>query len=73
MVKPTGRPSLQVARDGERLEEDFGHDDRAADVEHDAAVLQRRQRRRQPAEVAQARVANGGAVGGRVLVDDLRA
>ena len=65
--------AAEVARDGERLEEDLGHDHRAAEVEHDAAVVEADDRVREPAEVAMAGVADRGTVGGRMLVDDLGA
>ena len=68
-----GAAAPEIPRDGERLEEDFRQHHRAAEVEHRAALIERRQRARQTAEVAVAGGADGGAVGGGVLVDDLGA
>ena len=64
---------VQIARDGQRLEEDFGHDHRAAEVEDDAPLVESGERCREPAESAVARVPNRRAAGGGVLVYDLGA
>ena len=68
-----GAPCVQVAGDGQRLEEHLRQHHRAPQVQHRAALVERRQRPGQAAEVAVAGGAERRAVGGWVLVDDLRA
>src|SRR6185503_21274320 len=62
--------AVQIARDRQRLEKNLGHDDGAAEIEHDAAVVEIGQRARKPLEVAMTRCPERGAVGARMLVDD---
>src|SRR6478736_7726102 len=64
---------VQIARDGEGLEKNLGHDHGAAQVQHDAAVVNVGERRREAAKIAVTRVADRGAVRRRVLVNDLGA
>src|SRR5687767_793505 len=71
--EPRGPALVEVARDRQRLEEHFGHDDRAAYIQNDATVVQRRERRRQPSKVPQAGIANRRAVGDRMLMHDFSA
>ncbi len=66
-----GLSRVQVSRDGERLEKNLRHDHRASQIEHDAAIVQRGQRRGETPEIAVARLPDRGAVRGRMLVDDL--
>src|SRR5687768_12222107 len=69
-----GRLSIvQVARDRERLEKHFRHYHRATEVEDYAPVVKCGQRRGEPPEIPVARVSDSRAVGGGVLVNDLRA
>src|SRR4051812_21622398 len=63
--------AAQVPRDGERLEEHLRHDDRAAEVQHHAAIVDGSERVCEAAEVAMAGITDGRAARGRVLVDDL--
>src|SRR5256712_12171203 len=65
--------ATQVARDGEGLEEHLGHHHRAADIEDDAAVMERGERRGEALEVAVARGAERGAVRRGALMDDVGA
>src|SRR5690242_3329378 len=44
--------AAEVARDRQRLEKDFRHDDRAAEVQHDAAVVEIGERRGETTKVA---------------------
>ena len=62
---------VQVSRDGERLQKHLGHDDRAAQIEDYASIVESGERRREPPEIAVAGVADCGAVRGGVLVYDL--
>src|SRR3954470_16417910 len=64
---------VQIARDGERLEENLGHDHGAAEVEHHTAILEVAQPMREAAEVSMARVPDGGTARGWMLMDDLGA
>src|SRR5881392_428820 len=63
-------PAIQIARDGQGLEEHLRHDDGAAQVENDAAVIERGEGPGESLEVAVARGAEYRAVGRRVLVND---
>src|SRR3989475_3301739 len=65
--------AAQVARDGEGIEERLGHRDRAADMEDDAAVVERGERPGESLEVAVARGAERGAIRRGMLVDDVGA
>src|SRR2546426_8168614 len=71
--EPGRLAATQVARDGEGLEEHLGHHHRAADIEDDAAVMERGERRGEALEVAVARGAERGAVRRGVLMDDIGA
>jgi hypothetical protein len=62
----------EIPRDGECLEEDFGHDHRAPDIEDDAA-FELRHDRGERLEIAIAGLAEHRAVGRRVLVRDVGA
>src|SRR4051794_37936901 len=64
---------IQIARDRQRLQENLRHYHRTAEVEHDAAVVEIGERRREASEIAMARVADRRATGRRVLMDDLGA
>src|SRR5689334_6534130 len=66
-------PFVQIARDRQRFEEHLRHDDGAADVQDDAAIVDRRKRGGESPEIAVTRVANGGAVRRWMLVNDLGA
>ena len=65
--------AAQVARDGEGLEEDLGHHHRAAEIQHDPAVVERGERCGEPLEIAVARGAERRAIGRGMLVDDVGA
>src|SRR2546423_7039639 len=64
---------IQIARDRERFQENLGHYHRAAQVEHDTSIVERRQRCSEPTEIAMARIADCGAIRSRVLMDDFGA
>src|SRR5687767_6942059 len=49
---------VKIARDSQRLEEYLRHDDRAAEVQYDPAIVQRTEAVREPAKVAVTRIAN---------------
>src|SRR5213076_480474 len=66
-------PTTQIACDGQGLEEHFGHDDGAAQVQDEAAVIERGKGPGESLEVAVARSAEYRAVGRRVLVNDFGA
>src|SRR5262245_4421394 len=68
--KVFGTSGIEIARNGQGLEEHFGHDNSAAKVEHHAAVVQIRQCSRQALEIAVTRGAECGTVARRVLMDD---
>src|SRR5438128_5789056 len=68
-----GPAGVQVASDGERFEEHLGHHHRAAQIEYYPPSVEVGECRGEPLEVAVARGAECRAVGGGVLVDDLRA
>src|SRR5258708_36864807 len=68
-----GPARIQGPCDRDGFEEQLGHDHRAAEIEHDAAVVDRYERVGQPAKVAVARVAYGGSVRSGMLMDDLGA
>src|ERR1700694_357650 len=68
-VRPAA--SREIARDGERLEKDLGHDDRATEVEDDAAIVQSGDRVRQSPEIAVTRVADRRSIRRRLLMNDL--
>ena len=63
-------PMVEVARDGERLQEHFGHDHRAPEIEHDAAIVQAVEARRQASKIPVARVADRCAVRAGMLMND---
>src|SRR6267378_1410204 len=65
-------PAVQVTRDRQCLQKHFGHHDRAPEVQDDAAVVEIRQDTRETLEVAMTRRADRAAVGGRMLMHDLR-
>src|SRR5882672_5484159 len=68
-----GASTVQIAGDGQRLEEHLRHDHGAAEVQHDTAVIEVRQRARQAFEITMARRADRPPVGGGMLMNDLRA
>src|SRR5438445_10710775 len=65
--------AAQIARDGEGLEEHLGHHHRAADIEDDAAVVERGERPGESLKVAVARGAERGAIRRGMLVDEVGA
>src|SRR5688500_2697818 len=66
-------PRMQIARNRQRLEKYLGHDDSAAEVEHDTAIVEVGEGRCEAAEIAVAGIANRGSVRSRMLVNYLRA
>jgi hypothetical protein len=64
---------IQIPRDRQRLQENLRHDDRAAEVEDDSAIVELGQRRSKTSEIPVARVADCGSVRRGMLMDDLGA
>jgi hypothetical protein len=64
---------VQIPRDRQGFKENLRHDDGAAEVENDAAVMQLRERRGKASEVAVTRVADCSTIRRRMLVDDFGA
>src|SRR3954462_8921632 len=65
-----GTAAVEVARDRQRFEEYLGHDDGAAEIQHDAPVMQIGQRAGEAFEIAVTGGAECGAVGAGMLVND---
>src|SRR6266446_8489144 len=61
-------PAVEVARNRERLEENLGHHDGAAEIQHHTTIVETRQDGGEPFEIAVAGSADGSAVGGRMLM-----
>ncbi len=68
-----GLSTVQIARDGQRLEKHFRHDHRAAEIQDHATVVEIGHRTREALEIAMTRGAQGRAIGRGMLVNDLGA
>jgi len=65
--------AVEIARNRQGFEKNLGHYHRASQIQHDAAVVQRRERRGQSAKIAVTGVPDRGATRRRVLMNDLGA